>query len=36
MELQKIAFLETYDLADNGGLMGAILVTDADSELRHQ
>lgn len=32
MELQKIAFLETYELADNGGLMGAILVTDADTK----
>ncbi|MGB5848321.1 MAG: hypothetical protein WBH40_07535 [Ignavibacteriaceae bacterium] len=32
MEVQKIAFLETYDLEDNGGVMGAILVTDADTK----
>src|SRR3989337_1901537 len=32
MELQKIAFLETYNLEDNGGVMGAILVTDADTK----
>ena len=30
MEVQKIAFLETYDLEDDGGVMGAILVTDAN------
>ncbi|GMR25358.1 MAG: hypothetical protein BMS9Abin39_0651 [Ignavibacteria bacterium] len=32
MEVQKIAFLETYNLEDNGGVMGAILVTDADTK----
>jgi len=32
MEVQKIAFLETYELEDNGGVMGAILVTDADTK----
>jgi len=32
MEVQKIAFLETYNLEDNGGIMGAILVTDADTK----
>jgi hypothetical protein len=32
MELQKIAFLETYNLEDNAGLMGGILVTDADTK----
>ena len=32
MEVQKIAFLETYKLEDNGGVMGAILVTDADTK----
>jgi hypothetical protein len=29
MEVQKIAFLESYELEDNGGVMGAIMVTDA-------
>lgn len=32
MEVQKIAFLETYDVENNGGVMGAILVTDADTK----
>jgi hypothetical protein len=32
MEVQKIAFLETYELEDNGGVMGAIMVTDADTK----
>ena len=32
MEVQKIAFLETYNLEDNGGIMCAILVTDADTK----
>jgi len=32
MELKKIAFLETYNLEENGGIMGAILVTDADTK----
>ncbi len=32
MEVQKLAFLETYDVEDNGGVMGAILVTDADTK----
>jgi hypothetical protein len=32
MELAKIAFLETYTLSDNGGVMGAILVTDAETK----
>ena len=32
MEVQKIAFLETYELEDNGGVMGAILVTNADTK----
>ena len=32
MEVQKIAFLETFNLEDNGGIMGAIMVTDADTK----
>jgi len=32
MEIAKIAFLETFALEDNGGIMGAILVTDADTK----
>jgi hypothetical protein len=32
MELQKIAFLETFAMAENGGIMGGILVTDADTK----
>ncbi len=32
MEIAKIAFLETYNLEENGGVMGAILVTDADTK----
>ncbi|MFC2103435.1 hypothetical protein ACFLSS_03290 [Bacteroidota bacterium] len=32
MEVQKIAFLETYNLADSAGIMGGILVTDADTK----
>src|SRR5512144_216910 len=32
MELSKIAFLETYSLENNGGIMGAILVTDAETK----
>ena len=32
MDVQKIAFLETFNLADNGGIMGAILVTDSDTK----
>lgn len=32
MEIGKIAFLETYTLEDNGGIMGAILVTDAETK----
>lgn len=32
MNLSKIAFLETYSLDDNSGIMGAILVTDADTK----
>src|SRR5574338_1279256 len=32
MELAKIAFLETYTLSENGGIMGAILVTDAETK----
>lgn len=32
MELSRIAFLETYNLEDNGGVMGAILVTDTDTK----
>lgn len=32
MELRKIAFLDTYNLDNNSGIMGAILVTDADTK----
>ena len=32
MELRKIAFLETYNLEDEAGIMGAILVTDAETK----
>jgi hypothetical protein len=32
MEVGKIAFLETYSLEDSGGVMGAILVTDAETK----
>jgi hypothetical protein len=32
MEIQKIAFLETFNLEDNGGIMGAVMVTDADTK----
>ncbi|MCJ7553660.1 MAG: hypothetical protein MUO34_07225 [Ignavibacteriaceae bacterium] len=32
MEIGKIAFLETYTLEDNGGIMGAILVADAETK----
>ena len=32
MELRKIAFLETYNLEDDAGIMGAILVTDAETK----
>jgi hypothetical protein len=32
MEISKIAFLETYTLEDNAGIMGAILVTDTDTK----
>lgn len=32
MEIGKIAFLETYSLEDGGGVMGAILVTDAETK----
>ncbi len=32
MEISKIAFLETYTLDGNEGIMGAILVTDADTK----
>jgi hypothetical protein len=32
MSIGKIGFLETYTPDDNGGLMGAILVTDADTK----
>jgi hypothetical protein len=32
MEIAKMAFLETFALEDNGGIMGAILVTDADTK----
>jgi hypothetical protein len=32
MELRKIAFLETYTLENDGGIMGAILVTDSDTK----
>ena len=32
MEVQKIAFLETFNLEDNAGIMGAVMVTDADTK----
>ena len=32
MDLANLAFIETYDLPDDGGIMGAILVTDADTK----
>jgi len=32
MDLRKIAFLETYTLENDAGIMGAILVTDADTK----
>jgi hypothetical protein len=32
MEIAKLAFLETFNLEDNGGIMGAILVTDSDTK----
>lgn len=32
MELTNLAFLETYTLPDDSGIMGAILVTDADTK----
>jgi hypothetical protein len=32
MDLSRLAFLETYTLDNNGGLMGAILVTDKDTK----
>jgi hypothetical protein len=32
MAIGKIGFLETYAPDDNGGIMGAILVTDADTK----
>jgi hypothetical protein len=32
MEIAKIAFLETYTSEDNGGIIGAILVTDAETK----
>lgn len=32
MEITKIGFLETYSMEDNGGVMGAILVTDAETK----
>ena len=32
MDLSKIAFLETYALDDEDGIMGAILVTDSDTK----
>lgn len=32
MEIGKIAFLETYTLSENGGVMGAILVTDSETK----
>ncbi len=32
MEIAKLAFLETYNLENNGGVMGAILVTDSDTK----
>lgn len=32
MELTTVAFLETYSLENNSGIMGAILVTDTDTK----
>jgi hypothetical protein len=32
MDLRKIAFLETYTLDNDAGIMGAILVTDGDTK----
>lgn len=32
MELSKIAFLDIYELEDNDGIMGAILVTDTETK----
>ena len=32
MDLANLAFIETYDLPDDGGIMGAILVTDSDTK----
>jgi len=32
MEIAKIAFLETYTSEESGGIIGAILVTDADTK----
>src|SRR3970282_797027 len=32
MDLRKIAFLETYTLENDAGIMGAILVTDAETK----
>jgi hypothetical protein len=32
MDLAKLAFLETFTLENNAGIMGAILVTDADTK----
>jgi hypothetical protein len=32
MEIAKIAFLETYTSEDSGGIIGAILVTDAETK----
>jgi hypothetical protein len=32
MEIAKIAFLETYTSEDNGGIIGAILVTDEETK----
>lgn len=32
MEVSNLAFLETYTLEDNEGIMGAILVTDKDTK----
>ena len=32
MELTNLAFIDTYTLEDDAGLMGAILITDADTK----
>jgi len=32
MEIAKLAFLETFALEENAGIMGAILVTDSDTK----